>query len=123
MVDKQTVKWLKEVESHDFAAGENYLRLLFPVGVAEKLAARLKRVDITRFAAKDILRASELELRSRKDPDVARQLKKLQKGEKLSPLLLVRESGRARLIVADGFHRLCAVHHMDPDEQVPCKIA
>ena len=44
------------------------------------------------------------------------------KDERLSPLLLVRESGYARLIVPAGFHRLRAVHHIDPVEEVACKI-
>jgi hypothetical protein len=41
----------------------------------------------------------------------------------LSPLLLVHESGHARLVVADGFHRLCAVIHVDENAEVACKIA
>jgi hypothetical protein len=122
MADKRRIKWLKEVERHDFSAGEAYLRLLFPAPVARERIASLKKVKVTVHAAKDILRASELAMLPQKDPDVARQLKKIQEGEKLSPLLVVRESGHARLIVADGFHRLCAVNHLDPDEQVPCKI-
>lgn len=117
------IKWCSRVEEEDFAAGESYLRLLYPTDVADQLVESLKHVEASTFAAKDILRASELALLPAKDPDVARQLKKVDKGAKLSPLLLVRESGHARLIVADGFHRLCAVHHLDPDTQVPCKIA
>jgi len=48
-----------------------------------------------------------------KDANVARQLKKIDKGTPLSPLPLMRESGNARLVVADGFHRLCAVMQID----------
>ena len=58
-----------------------------------------------------------------KDANVARQLKKIDKGTRLSPLLLVRESGHARLLVADGFHRLCAIMHVDHNAEVACKIA
>lgn len=117
------ITWLKEVDQHDFAAGESYLRLLYPAKRAQSLVSALRRVKLTSFAAKDILRASELTVLPRKDAEVAKQLKKLAKGEKLSPLLLVRETGHARLIVADGFHRLCAVMHLHPDERIPCKIA
>ena len=90
---------------------------------ARELVRALKRTPIRPFAAKDILRASELGLLDAKDPDVAKQMKRIAKGQALSPLLLVRESGHARLIVADGFHRLCAAMHSDQDASVPCKIA
>lgn len=123
MRDKPRIKWSTQVEAHDFAAGQSYLQLLYPAEVARGFVASLKRVKATNFSAKDIVRASELELLSRKNADVAKQLKRIAKGEQLSPLLLVRESGHARLIIADGFHRLCAVHHLDPKEDVPCKIA
>ncbi len=117
------IKWLDDVDDHDFEAGQTYLVLLYPPGRARSLKQALKRTRVVRFAAKDLLRASELKLASPKDPDVAKQHKKIAKGQALSPLLLIRESGHARLIVADGYHRLCAVHQLDPDELVPCKIA
>lgn len=123
MASKTRIKWLKDVEQGDFDAGTTYLRLLFPAATAKQLTGKLRQVEVSTFAAKDILRASELGLLSRKDPDVARQLKKVAGGDKLSPLLLLRESGHARLLVVDGFHRLCAVHHLDPDARIPCKIA
>lgn len=123
MPKKSKVKWSDDVEPGDFEAGECYLRLLFAPKTAERLVKELRQGEVTSFAAKDVLRASELALAPRKDPDVARQLKKLAGGARLSPLLLVRETGHARLIVADGFHRLCAVHHLDPDEPVRCKLA
>lgn len=120
---KNPVKWLKEVDKHDFAAGESYLRLVYPAKRAQSLVSALRRVELTTFAARDILRASELTVLPPKDAEVAKQLKKLAKGEKLSPLPLVREAGHARLVVADGFHRLCAVMHVNADERIPCKIA
>lgn len=123
MASKIEIKWLKEVAEHDFEAGQTYLSLLYPDAVARKLVRALKNAPIREFAAKDILRASELALERAEDPGVAKQIKKIRKGEKLSPLLLVRESGHARLIVADGFHRLCAVHHLDQETPVPCRIA
>lgn len=123
MAGRARIKWCSDVDESDFRAGTTYLCLLYPTDHADRLTETLKQVETSTFAAKDILRASELALLPAKDPDVAKQLKKVEKGAKLSPLLLIRESGHARLIVADGFHRLCAVHHIDPDEQVPCKIA
>jgi len=117
------VKWSDTVEDKDFDAGQRYLELLFAPTSARALVRALKSASVHSFTAKDVLRASELQLLAAKDPDVARQLKKIDKGEKLSPLLLVRESGHARLVVADGFHRLCAVMHLDQNAEVACKIA
>jgi hypothetical protein len=49
-------------------------------------------------------------------------LLKILAGKKLSPLLLVRSSKTSRLIVADGYHRLCAAYGFDEDALIPCKI-
>ena len=43
-------------------------------------------------------------------------------GGGMSPLLLVRDSANGRLIIADGYHRMCAVYSFDEDAVVPCKI-
>ena len=40
----------------------------------------------------------------------------------LSPLLLVRDPSHGKLIIADGYHRMCAVYLFDEDTPVPCKI-
>ena len=40
----------------------------------------------------------------------------------LSPLLLVRDADAGRLIIADGYHRLCAVYSIHEDALIPCKI-
>ena len=117
------LKWASAVDRKDFDAGRQYLELLYPAARAQALVRSLKRTAIRSFVAKDILRASELELLPEKEPDVAKQMKRIAKQEELSPLLLIRESGHARLIIADGFHRLCAAMHTDEQSQVPCKIA
>ena len=93
-------------------AGRRYLELLFAPPSA-RAGAFSQAASVHSFAAKDVLRASELQLLPAKDPDVARQLKKVDKEVAFSPLPLVREPGHARLVVADGFHRLCAVIHVD----------
>jgi len=37
-------------------------------------------------------------------------------------LLLVRDTRSSKLIIADGYHRLCAVYMCDEDAVIPCKI-
>ena len=42
--------------------------------------------------------------------------------EPLTPLLLCRDTEHCRLIIADGYHRLCAVYSFDEDAVIPCQI-
>ena len=73
--------------------------------------------------AKDLLRASQLELLPADDVNVRADLKKVHDGVKLSPVLLVRGVfGESPLIVADGYHRICASYHLSDDADVPCRI-
>jgi len=53
---------------------------------------------------------------------VEKDLAKIREGSKLSPSLLVRDGDRAKVIIADGYHRLCAVYSVDEDAVIPCKI-
>jgi len=52
------------------------------------------------------------------DKDRARIIRE----EKLSPLLLFRDSHTGKVTIADGYHRLCAVYSFDEDALIPCKI-
>ena len=56
---------------------------------------------------------------------VARDLKKVEDGRKLSPVLLVRgDLARGTpLVVADGYHRICASYHLDENADIPCRLA
>jgi len=51
---------------------------------------------------------------------VLTNLKKFKKGKKLSPLLLERVKGK--LIIADGYHRICASYYLSKDLEVPCRL-
>jgi hypothetical protein len=53
---------------------------------------------------------------------VEKDQKKIKEGAPLSPLLLVRDGQNGRLVIADGYHRLCAVYSVDEDAWIPCKI-
>ena len=95
--------------------------------LAEKKAAacvnRLKRAAISQFKAKDIFRASGLSLLGISNAHVEKDQQKIQSGHQLSPLLLIRDSVNGKVIVADGYHRLCAVYSYDENAVIPCKIA
>ena len=117
-----TVKWLPKPQKHDFQAAEDYLSLLMPPKQAiiyrKKLAAA--KDDITHRKAKDILRASQLELLGEDNKHVASDLSKAATGAALSPILLLRGDGTHPLVVADGYHRVCASYWIDENTDIPC---
>jgi len=117
------IKWFDEPEDHDYPAAESYLKLLFEDKSVAPLVAKLKSSPITSFKAKDIFRASGLSLLGISNSHVEKDRTKISTGTKLSPLLLVRGNNPARVIIADGYHRLCAVYSVDEDALIPCKIA
>jgi len=117
------VSWLGSPEDHNYPAARSYLSLIFPEREAGKFVAALRRAKLSRFKAKDIFRASGLSLMGVSNAHVARDKDKIRRGKKLSPLLLVRDAAHGKVIVADGYHRLCAVYSFDEDAVVPCKIA
>lgn len=116
--------WKDEPEEHDFPAAAAYLSLLFPESDATAMVDGLRRAPTARRKAKDLIRAGRLELLPADDPEVAKDLKKVENGERLSPVLLVRGRGGADLplIVADGYHRICASYHLDENAEIPCRL-
>ena len=111
--------WLPEPEKHDFPAAQDYLELLFPPPKAKMLTAGLRKATTIQKKAKDILRASSLPLLPQENRHVKENLKKVLKGLKLSPILMV--SGQP-LIIADGYHRLCAIYYLSEDLMIPCRL-
>jgi len=121
---KQREHWKEEPEEHDFPAAAAYLSLLFAPATVDALVEALRAAPLSHRKAKDLLRASRHELLPPDDPEVARDLKKVARGERLSPVLLVRggSATAAPLIVADGYHRICASYHLDENADVPCRL-
>ena len=122
-MDKQDkIQWLPEPEEHDYPAAQSYLSLIYDEKTAASYVDKLKRASMSGFKAKDIFRASGLSLLGVSNSHVEKDRKKIRDGRKLSPLLLIRENGHGRVIIADGYHRLCAVYSLDEDALIPCKI-
>ncbi len=119
---KPSIKWQREPEVHDYPAAQSYLLLLFKPKTVVRYIDELKAAAVTEFKAKDIFRASGLSLLGISNSHVERDRRKIRAGRRLSPLLLVRDKARGRVIIADGYHRLCAVYHFDEDALIPCKI-
>jgi hypothetical protein len=116
------IRWAEKPERHDYAAAESYLNLVMPAPVAKRAVAGLKRAKVAEFKSKDIFRASALPLLPLRNAHVKLDEKKILARRKLSPILLVRDDRRGRVIIADGYHRLCAVYAFDEDAVIPCKI-
>ncbi len=117
------IQWLKKPEADNYPAAQSYLALIYEEAKAAKLVQRLRRARITRFKAKDIFRASGLSLLGVSNEHVEKDRKKIRAGKPLSPLLLVRDEAHGKVVIADGYHRLCAVYSFDEDAEIPCRIA
>lgn len=117
------IKWLREPEEHDYPAAKSYLRLLYDEQTSASHVEKLKRARMGKFKAKDIFRASRLSLLGISNYHVKKDRRKIKGGELLSPLLLIRDEGNGKVVIADGYHRLCAVYSFDEDAVIPCKIA
>jgi hypothetical protein len=116
------LKWLEDVEGHDFDAAVSYLGLIYAGKRSVRLVAALRAAKPSRFKAKDIFRASQLSLLGVSNSHVDKDRRKIKKGIPLSPLLLVRDGRNGKVLVADGYHRLCAVYQADEDAWIPCRI-
>jgi hypothetical protein len=117
------IRWLSEPEKQDYPAALSYLSLIYKEPIAKTYVKALKRAATFQFKAKDLFRASGLSLLGVSNAHVEKDQQRIKSGQGLSPLLLVRDSRNGKVIIADGYHRLCAVYAFDEDAVIPCKIA
>jgi disulfide oxidoreductase YuzD len=116
------IQWLAGPENHDYPAAQSYLNLIYDDKQSRRFIAALKDASTAQFKAKDIFRAARLPLLNTSNSHVEKDIKKIRAGQPLSPLLLVRDGGNGQVVIADGYHRLCAVYSFDEDAMIPCKI-
>ena len=117
------IRWLAKPEEHNYPAAQSYLSLIDEESVAKRRVGILRRAPVSHFKAKDIFRASGLSLLGVSNSHVEKDRRKIKNGKQLSPLLLVRDKTNGKVVIADGYHRLCAVYSLDEDALIPCKIA
>jgi hypothetical protein len=122
MKKNQEIKWLDEPEAIDYPAAASYLTLIFEGKRVKGLVNELKVAPVVQFKAKDIFRASGLSLLGTSNSHVEKDRDKIRANQRLSPILLVRNAELGKVIVADGYHRLCAVYSFNEDAVIPCKI-
>jgi hypothetical protein len=116
------IKWFDGPQKHDYPAAESYLSLTMKPELVKKIVVALKKTQMTTFKSKDIFRASLLPLLDADNYHVKKVRADILGGLEISPLLLYREKTTGRVIIADGYHRLCAVYGFDEDAVIPCKI-
>ncbi len=107
----QSEHWKVEPDEHDYPA-------------AEEVVARLRTAEVLHFRPKDLVRASRLRLLPATNFHVAADLRKVKRGQALSPVLLVRGelAQDVPLTVADGYHRICASYVLDENADIPCRL-
>jgi hypothetical protein len=122
MSKKVKIKWLSEPEELNYAAAQLYLSLFLDEKTATTYVNKLKHASTLEFKAKDIFRASGLSLLGTSNAHIEKDQKKIKSGSELSPLLLIRDSVNKKVIIADGYHRLCAAYSYNENAIIPCKI-
>ncbi|HVA06065.1 MAG TPA: hypothetical protein VNG12_04910 [Acidimicrobiales bacterium] len=116
--------WGEAPEEHDYPAAGDYLSLIGAPSTVKRIIEALKTAPLEHHKAKDLLRASGLELLPMDNAHVAADLAKVRRGSPLSPVLLVRgDMGKGvPLTIADGYHRVCASYHLDENADIPCHL-
>jgi hypothetical protein len=120
----QKEHWKSTPDDHDYPAAGDYLSLVIPEAEAADIVKALMNCPLTHRKAKDLLRAAQLAVLPKDNLHVSKDLEKVSKGEQLSPVLLMRgdASCAAPLVVADGYHRICASYVLDEDADIPCRL-
>ena len=119
---KVEIEWFDEPEAHNYPAAQSYLSLIFSERSASAYVARLRKARMSSFKAKDVFRASGLPLLGVSNFQIEKNRRKILEGTKISPLLFVRDKRHGKVVIADGYHRLCAVYLFNEDLLIPCKI-
>jgi hypothetical protein len=114
------LQWLDDVAAHDFDAALAYLSIKLDEKQAAAAAESLRKAEVTRRRANDILRGCGLVPLPLDDPGVRRDLLNAVSGKRLSPVLVV-STGQGGDI-ADGYHRVSLAYHLDPFADVPLRI-
>jgi len=118
------IAWIEAPEDQDYTGALSYLSLLSDPKIAAKLVKKFESAAIIQVKAKDVIRAAGLTLLSRDNFHVNRDLKKIANSIPLSPILLVRGNGSKAvpLIIADGYHRACAIYVHGEDSDIKARI-
>ena len=116
------IRWRPDAQEQDYPAAESFLSILYSEERVAEMLSKLKRAAIVQFKAKDIFRASQLSLLGVSSSHVEKDRIRIRKEKRLSPLLLVRDEHNGKVVIADGYHRLCAIYEFNEEAWIHCKI-
>jgi hypothetical protein len=121
---KSKIVWMDAPEPADYEAALSFLSLIYSPSESQSLVRSLRSQPPLERAAKDLLRAAGLPLLPKEESKVREDLKRISKGKPLAPVILVTGdmSAGIPLIVADGYHRICAACHFDEEATVQCRM-
>jgi hypothetical protein len=110
-------------QQHDFEAAANYVSLLSKIDRHAFIKAMIDG-DTEHHPAKDLIRASREPLLEADNEHVQRDLQKVHDGHELSPVIIVRGqfADNRPMIIADGYHRVCAAYWVSEDAIVKCRV-
>ena len=95
------IRWLADVEEHDYPAAESYLRIIYSDDRVAAMMTRFRSAPVVQFKAKDIFRASQLSLLGVSNAHVEKDRKKILDEKSLSPLLLLRDQQNGKVVIAE----------------------
>ena len=116
------IAWQDDAPESDYQSAAHFLALLDNREHIDTLLADLRVAPIVEYKAIDLLRAAQLIVPKQDDLPTREQLRQIRDGEPIAPILLVRVEALKKVIVADGFHRICAAYRTDPDVMLHCKL-
>ena len=122
MLKMTQIKWEKNAQKEHYRAALSYLSLIYKAAVAKDFVKKLKKTAVSQFKSRDIFRASMLPMLEVTNSDVKKEESKIKSQKRLRPLLLVRDRSQGKLVIADGYHRLCAAYIFDEEAEIACKI-
>lgn len=121
--DNQEIAWIDKPKKHNYEEACDYLKLIFPEKTVKKLVYKLKKADASEYDVKDVMRATKsYHILGDIKPYIEKISLHIQAGKSISPILLVRHPDTGKTIIADGYHRLCAIYLLDPCATVCCKV-
>jgi hypothetical protein len=114
------IAWFDEPAVQTYMEAEKFLSLLVPQPEGYSAIQGLYRVPVVGYRVSDIMRAAKLDRSYFREETVRDFIEKIDAGEPLSPILIVRIN---RLpVVVDGYHRLMAVYESSETATIRCKI-
>jgi disulfide oxidoreductase YuzD len=105
-----------------YPAADSYLNLVYGETTVKKIVEELRSVPLRKFKIKGIFKGICAIVVRNQQLSCRERPKTIKEKIQLFPILLVGDEHIGKVIIADGYRRLCAVYPFDEDENIPCKF-